>query len=431
MRHRKIERPKFGEHLHEFTLDNGLRAWLIQRKGYIHKCALLVFDYGSLYVRFRIDGRTYETPFGIAHLLEHRLFEKEYGSIFDKFADYGADANAFTSYSATGYHFDCTDHFYECLQLLIRGASNLYLTEDALNKEKEVVICELKESQENPGNLLHRNLLNALYATHPVKVDIAGTVESVKNIDCKAMYLAHNIFYRPRNSILVAAGDIEPKRFIEVVSESSSEWKDNGKSPEIIIPKEPMSAHRHYVRAKTQMARHKVAVAFKDSFSPSDKTLARRIFAAELASACTLGHSSEDYQTLYQEGIIDDTFSAAYLADRYFGYFVFSCDTDKPRRFVQSVKDVISKRKREGFKKEEFERLKKRALGALLASLDSLSHTVSLLAIGQMFGHLYLDTLKLLTSLTPDNVLSVLKEVCTEKKCAVSVVSPLSDGKST
>ncbi|MCX7704450.1 MAG: insulinase family protein [Planctomycetota bacterium] len=429
VRHRLVKRPQFREKIHQFRLDNGLDVWLVQRKGFIHKCAILVFDYGSLYIDFRVGARRYTTPAGLAHLLEHRLFEKEDHSVFDRFADYGADANAFTSYSATGYHFECTSNFYECLSLLLKSVQELWLTEEALNKEKEVVICELKEAQENPSGLLYRNFLNALFTSHPVKFDIAGTPESVKAINCETMRLAHKFFYRPSNAILAAVGDIEPKRFIDTVLESANEWEDKETKPQVLLPNEPRSVHKPYIRSKTQMARHKVALGYKDSFffsrrAVSKKEILRRVFAAEIAASCTFGHSSEEYQSLYLDGIVDDTFSAVYVADRSFGYFVFSTDTEKPDKFIRRIKKAIERRKKEGFKEEEFERIRRRTLGALLSRLDSLSQTTSLLVMGRAYDHLYLDTLKLVEELTPEDSLSVLSEVCTEKKCAVSLVSP-------
>jgi len=422
MRHRLIQRPRFNETVHNWKLRNGLDVWLIERKGFYQKCLLLLFDYGSLFVRFRVGGREGELPFGVAHLLEHRLFEKEDGSVFDRLAEYGADANAFTSYSSTGYHFQTTEKFYRCLRLLLQAVQNLWLTEEALEKEKGIVVCEIKDSQESPDWLLHNGLIEALYRLHPVRVDIAGTVESVRRMSVSDLERAHSLFYRPERAILVAAGDINADEFIDAVARSVAGWK-RGEKVVVVMPDEPPGTRRE-VRRRSDMVRHKVAIGYKDVGLPSGKELVRRIFAAEVAATAMFGHSSENYQVLYSDGVIDDSFSASYVADRYFGHFLFAGDTDRPDEFVERVKAVVRRSRRGGFEEDDFERIKRRTLGALLRGLDSLSRSVSLLASGRLFGHFYLDTLRELEKLTLDDAVSVLQEVCVERRSSVCVVSP-------
>lgn len=422
MYYRLIRRRRFNETVHNWRFKNGFDVWLVERKEYHQKCVLLLFDYGSLYVHFSVGGRTKELPYGVAHLLEHRLFEKEDGSIFDELAEYGAEGNAFTSYSATGYHFQTTDRFYRCLRLLLSAVQRLWLDEKAVEREKEIIICEIKDSQESPEWLLHKGLIESLYRNHPVRVDIAGTVESVKKISPSDLDYAHSFFYRPDRAILVAAGDIDREKFASVVSDAVSGWR-KGTAIRLILPREPATTVKE-VRRRCDMERHKVAIGYKDTRLPSGRELVRHIFAAEIAATAIFGHSSENYQRLYLDGVIDDSFSALYVADRYFGHFLISGDTDVPDEFIRKIKGIIKRSRREGFEKDDFERIKRRTLGAMLAKLDSLTQTVSLLASGRLFGHFYLDTLRELEKLSVDDAVSVLREVATEKHCSVSVVSP-------
>ena len=191
-------------------LDSGLDVLLIPKKGYIKKYAIFSTKYGSNDNKFIPinENDVIQVPEGIAHFLEHKLFEEPEGNIFDEFSKLGTNVNAFTNFNQTSYLFSCTDNFCESLELLIKFVQNPYFTDENVEKEKGIIAQEIKMYEDNPGWRVFFNALKGMYFEHPVKIDIAGTIESIQNIDKETLYKCYNTFYNPKNMVLVTVGEI-------------------------------------------------------------------------------------------------------------------------------------------------------------------------------------------------------------------------------
>ncbi|MBL4846701.1 MAG: insulinase family protein, partial [Planctomycetes bacterium] len=203
---------RVDEEFHEGVTEDGLRVKVIPRPGYQKKFAIFVTDYGSIDTAFQAPGADQfcETPPGVAHFLEHKLFQTKEGDAFSEFARYGASANAFTSYTQTAYHFGTSSDFYPCLDLLLDFVAVPYFTPEAIDKERKVIAQEIRMYEDSPDAVAHLDLLQALYHSHPVREDITGSLDSICEIDGDVLELCHRTFYNPENMVLVVSGDLDP-----------------------------------------------------------------------------------------------------------------------------------------------------------------------------------------------------------------------------
>ena len=425
MEHRRIYRREFDERVHLWRLDNGLTAVLVRRPAYAHSAALIVFRFGAVDLRVALDGRRFSMPAGTAHMLEHLSFERDEGCLFDAFSPLGANANAYTSSTTTGYHFTCTRNFRRALALLLKAVRVFAAPVETLRRERVVVTRELELSRQDPDWLLHKGLMEALYVRHPARLDIAGTPESVRKIRRSTLARAHEAFYRPDNAILAAVGGVPPRKFIETVIEAAGDWKASGPRPRRIVSREPRKVGKRRVGLRApRMARHKFAVAFKDSPPRGGEAFVRHVLAAELACAAALGPSTDDYLRLYRRRLVDETFGIHYSAEPTFGHAILGGDSDDPSRSARAVVDAVRRKLRDGFDTDTFERMRRRVLGALLLRLNSLESTASMLADGLLVDHFYLDTPRMIETLTPGFVLSVARSFIREDRMSICTVSP-------
>jgi predicted Zn-dependent peptidase len=194
------------------AIVNGLNVIVIPKKDFKAKFAVYATKYGSVNNKFSFAGKTYTVPAGIAHFLEHKMFEKEYGDAFVKYSALGANANAFTSFDKTAYLFSCTDNFYESLEVLTEIVNVPYFTPQSVEKEQGIIGQEIQMGLDNPGNMVFYNLLKCLYKNHPIREEIAGSVESISEITADLLYSCYNAFYNPANMVLCVCGDIDENK---------------------------------------------------------------------------------------------------------------------------------------------------------------------------------------------------------------------------
>lgn len=262
-----IYNQRIDEKLIKTTLENGLNIYIFPKKDYVKQYAMLSVDFGSNDIEF-IDVKNAKKrlmPEGIAHFLEHQLFEDKEKSIFDKFADLGASANAYTNFDSTNYLFSSSGNFNKSLINLIDFVQTPYFSKKNVEKEKGIIIQEIKMYQDNPYWRSYFNLLSALYINHPVKNDIAGTVESVSSITPEDLYICYYNFYQPSNMDLILIGDIDEQKVINLIKENQAQKSfPNFKNPTTIIKEEPAAIAKKLVEEKMKVSRPMVQLAFKD-----------------------------------------------------------------------------------------------------------------------------------------------------------------------
>ncbi|AZR74820.1 zinc protease [Anoxybacter fermentans] len=425
---KKMHDPVIDETIYFDVLENGLPVYIMPKVGFKQKYAAFATNYGSIDNRFRVAGEKniVTVPNGIAHFLEHKMFEDEDVNVFDKFAYYGANVNAYTTYTTTSYFFDTCDNFAECLELLLDFVQYLYLTDETVEKEKGIIAQEILMYEDDPDWMAYLNLLKALFHVHPVREDIAGTIESISQINRELILKCYNIFYHPSNMILFVVGDLDPEWVFELVYENQIK-KDYTIQPfiERFYPNEPKTIFKKRVESSMPVSRPIYKLGFKEQKTGEDgNLLLKKELATNMLLEILVGKGSELYQKLYASGLIDDSFSISYSGERDHGMTVLGGQTSDPERLHAALIEGIQAKMGQ-IKEEELERVRKRLIGDYITIFDSLSSIVQNF-IAYHFRNMNLfHELKILNEITLDYLEERFEEHFNLANHAVSIIYPL------
>jgi len=366
------EFDRIHEKIYVHKHSSGLKAFVIPKKGYNKIFSTFATNYGSINNAFVApdEEKVTRVPDGIAHFLEHKLFEQEDGSIMDKFSRLGADSNAYTSFTQTVYLFSCTDRFNDNFRLLLDFVQNPYLTDENVEKEKGIISQEIKMYNDNADWRVFFNLLNALYVNHPVRTDIAGTVESISEITKEELYKCYNTFYHPSNMIIVTVGDVKPETVFEMV-ERGIKTKRNPGRIERIFPEEPAHHNMKLIEKNLAVAMPQFNMGIKDNSRVSGYDLLKRKVALEIILTVLLGKSSVLYNQLYDEGLINQSFGSDVTLEGSFGYTLWGGQSKDPQKVADRIIAAIEQVQKDGLDRKSFERIKKAHEGRFIASLNS------------------------------------------------------------
>lgn len=416
-----------GDPLVEARFASGLTAYVAPKARFSQKYAVLAVHYGSIDSRFvpRGRGEVVEVPAGIAHFLEHKLFEKQEGDVFTRFAELGASANAYTSYTTTAYLFSTVDHFPEALSVLLRFVQEPYFTEASVRKEQGIIEQEIRMYEDDPSRCVMVKLMQSLYHVHPVRLEIGGTVESIRKIEVPVLYLCHSTFYHPANAVLAVAGDVAPDEVFELAGEAMGGSREDGRGVVRLDPEEPAGVHSPRAQTRLAVSRPRLALGIKDvKRELSGKELVRRELAINLALDAVLGRSSDTFQELYEEGLIDDTFAARYVCDSRFAHTVTGGETPDPDRLEGRLKEALARACDQGVEADTVERLRRREIGEFIASVDNPEMIANALTVLHFRGVMPLDYLEVLEELDHRAVTEALRDHVDPARMAVSVVLP-------
>ncbi|MCL2368517.1 MAG: insulinase family protein [Oscillospiraceae bacterium] len=412
-----------GETLYTDKLENGLTVYVIPKPGYEKKYAFFATSYGGADRRFQSDGAWQDTPAGIAHFLEHKLFDTKDGNALADLAAGGAQPNAFTSAELTAYYFECTDGFEDNLKTLLSFVSEPYFTAESVAKEQGIIGQEIGMIEDSPGHVVYYNLLRGLYDTHPVRDMISGTVESISEITADTLYNLHRAFYRPSNMVLCAVGDIDPERVREMAETilpkefSEPPVKDYG--PEDTAPV-------IQTRTEAEMPVSQPMFLTGTRVPPSEKGRAylRQDLMGYLATQYLAGKSSPLYIRLYADGLIAGDFSCGFLGGRSYALTEFGGESKDPDRVLTEIQAEVAATLTAGMDQTRFTRLKKALSGKLIRSLDSVENLCYEQTESHFHGTSALDRLEILRDITADEVLEFIKTHLTAEKFALSIVRP-------
>jgi len=373
---KEIKNDVLNEKLIHSKLKNGLNVYVLPKEGYQKQFAIYAANYGSNDNQFVVPGENQpiKVPEGIAHFLEHKLFEQEEGSVFDAFSKLGASPNAFTSFNMTAYHFTSTGNFYECLDILLNFVGTPYFTDQTVEKEKGIITQEIVMYQDNPSWRVFFNLLKGLYQNHPVKNDIAGTVESIQRITKEMLYKCYETFYHPSNMVLFVTGDIDADRVIQQVERHFKD-KNVSKQGEIkrIYPNEPPLVASQMVKDKLPVPRPLFMLGFKDTqVGQGGQALLDKMILNDIMLDMLVAQSSDLYSKLYEEGLIDLSFSAEYTGEKDYGHIIMGGESPNPEKVVDMVYQEIERLKKEPWDVEYFSRIKKKKIGEYIRMFNSL-----------------------------------------------------------
>lgn len=417
-----------GESLFSKRLKNGLQVYVMPKKDYNKIFAMYSTRYGSIDSEFIVPGtgEHLKVPEGIAHFLEHKMFEMEYGNVFDKFSELGAASNAFTNYTNTTYLFSATSYFEENLKLLLEFVETPYFTEPSVEKEKGIIAQELRMYEDEPEWQVLLNLLKCLYHNHPVRIDIGGTVESIQKIDVDTLYKCYNTFYHPSNMVLFVIGCIEPEMVFELVEkdENAKALYPQGDIKRI-YPEEPTTVHKSAHTVCLDVVEPLFLMGFKDVDVGYDGLpLLKKEITTEILLEIILGRSSEFYEKLYEEGLIDNRFSFNYEGQKDYGFCTIGGETRDPDKLHKELIKSISHSIETGIDSEDFERVKKKCMGEFIQNFNSLEFIAAAFVSYHHKNINIFDYMNVLQDITLEDVTKRLNSFFDLSKHAVSIVMP-------
>ena len=370
--------------------------------------AAFATKFGSVDSVFTTDGRKVTLPDGVAHFLEHKMFENSDGrDTFELYAKTGASANAYTSINRTVYLFSAADNIYESLEILLGFVTDPYFTTETIAKEQGIIGQEIKMYDDNPDWQLYFGMLEGLYHNNPVKIDIAGTVETIAKITPDTLFDAYNTFYNLDNMVLVVSGKVTPEE-VEKVCDKMLSYK---KAPEIerIYPDEPKNVNKELVTRKMPVAMPMFSVGIKDNDCPATgKELGKKRAAYGILMDMMFSKSAPFYTRLVDEGLIDSGFSFAYEGHETFGYAELSGNSYEPRRVYEEIKKEIEHYRKNGLDKEAFERIKRANYAHLLRMFNSTDDIANEMVSAVFDGLDILDYPEICASVTLEDVTKLL-----------------------
>ena len=417
--------PELDETLCLEVLENGLTVAVVPRKGFTKSLAYFVTDYGSIHTDFELEGKEYHAPAGVAHYLEHKMFDLPGGrDVSEEFASFGAVTNAFTSYDMTAYYFSCTDHFADCLHLLLEFVSTPYFTEESVEKERGIIDQEIGMNEDAPDSVIFENLMQSMYARHPIRVPILGTCETIREITPEVLYNCHRAFYAPGNMLLCVVGDVDPDAVADMARQVlGTEKKAVGKK---LRPwREEMTCCTPSVKASMEVAMPMFNLAFKAEALPGGEESIRKEMIADLAAEALFGESSELYLRLYEEGLIDSAFGGGFETIDGCALLLCSGDSDNPEAVRDAILAQAAKIAAEGLPEKNFLRMKRSALGRRIRGLDSFDATCFRVCAYHFSGFDYFRFPEVYRSIEAREICDFLARIVQPERCSLSVIYPL------
>lgn len=370
----KIEFDQLQETLFHEKLPNGLNVYVLPKVGFNKTYATFTTKYGAMDNHFLPPGGAEtKVPDGIAHFLEHKMFEEEEGDVFLEFSQYGAQANAFTSFDRTAYLFSATEHVKKNLKTLLNFVQNPYFTEQNVEKEKGIIEQEIKMYQDNPDWRVYFGLIEALYHQHPVKIDIAGTVESIYEITKDMLYTCYETFYHPSNMLLFVVGPVDPDHIFTLVRENQEQKPFKAQSEiERFLQDEPTNVAIPVHEISLSIGTPKCMMGYKEmSLGLQGADMLKQELITSLLFDIVIGPSASFYQELLEEGLIDDSFGTDYNLEQSYGFSVMGGNSRDPEKLVEKIKDHLAQRVHSGLQELDFERSRKKKIGSFLRQLNS------------------------------------------------------------
>ena len=422
----RLDYPHLGETQYKTVLPNGLTVLVVPREGFSRKLAYFVTDFGSIHRDFILDGQEYHAPAGVAHFLEHKLFELPGRDVTAEFAEMGGSVNAFTSYDLTAYYFTCSDRFADNLRLLLEFVSTPYFTEESVTREYGIIDQEIGMSEDSPDSRDFELLMQQMYRCHPISVPILGSRESLREITPQVLEDCHRAFYTPANMVLCVIGDVDAGEVVDIANEVLGTEK---KEPARKVKNwdEEMTCPVAQGQLSMEVAMPSFRLGFKCEPPTTGMDAARLDVVGYLAAEVLLGESSPLYLDLYQKGLIDTSFGGGF--ETVDGCAILTCggDSEDAGAVRQAILDRAKEIAREGIDEGEFLRLKRGTLGRRIRELDSFDSTCFRLCAYHFLSFDYFDFPGIYEAVTAQQVRSLLERVVTEDRCSMTVTFPLNE----
>ena len=418
--------PELGEEIFWETLSNGLTVAVVPRPGFTRKLCYFATDFGSIHTHFTADGSAYEAPAGVAHYLEHKLFDMPGRDVTAEFVALGASPNAFTSYDMTAYHFSCTEHFEECLTLLLEYVSTPYFTEESVQKEQGIISQEIAMNEDTPDNRVFEQLMGAMYRIHPIKEPILGTRESIAKITPEVLETCHRAFYRPDNMLLCVVGDVDPERVCQIAEEiikpvstpkpeACRSWQEDMTCPETLV------------RSSMEVSMPMFQLGFKCEALDRSEAAVRDEIIGDLAAEALFGESSPLYLKLYEQGLIDPSFGGGLETVEGMCILTASGDSEDPEAVRDAILQEAEALVARGITQKELLRMKRSAMGRRIRGLDSFDSVCFRICAYYFSGFDYFRFPAIYQEITAGQVLEFIRKAVTPEQMSLSVIEPIEE----
>ena len=423
-----IENSKVKEKVYIEKLDNGLTVMIIPKPGVQKKYMIWGTNYGSNDNEFIVPGEEEKTtvPNGVAHFLEHKMFEQENGTnSLDVLTALGTEANAYTTNDHTAYLFECTDNFYEAMDELMDYVQHPYFTDENVEKEKGIIGQEIMMYDDYPEWRVYLNAMEAMYHNNPIKIDIVGTIETISKIDKEILYKCYETFYNPSNMAMVICGDFESEKLIEEVKKRLIDKKSNGKI-ERIFQEEPEEIVKEKIEQKLEVSQPLYTIGIKDKIDNvenSNKTdIVKKHIAIEILLNIIMGRSSKLYKELYNEGLIYSGASLDYEFSKTYAHILIAGQSTEPEKLYNKFKARVKELIENGIDENDFERNKKMIYGGYVKEYNDVTDIARMFLADYFKGINSFDYIEEINSINVEYLNQVLKDVFKENKMVLSIV---------
>lgn len=424
-----ISNSKVKEKLYIEKLENGLTIMIMPKKDIQKKYAIFATNYGSIDNKFIAPGETEVTqvPEGIAHYLEHKMFEQENGeNSLDVLTKLGVEANAYTTTNHTAYLFECTDNFYPALDELMDYVQHPYFTDENVEKEKGIISQEIKMYDDYPEWVVYMNAIRSMYEKNPIKIDIAGTVESIAKINKEILYKCYNTFYNLSNMVMCVVGDFVPEELLEQIKKRLLENKKPQGEIKRIIEKENTKINRKEITTKMEVSMPLFVIGIKDinlSDIEDKDNMVKKHIAIEILLNMLIGKSSNSYKNLYEQGIIMSEPYLEYEFEKTYAHVLITGQSKNPQKVLEAICNQIDEYRNNGLDEKHFKRIKNMTYGGYIKEYNDVS------AIARMFISDYFKGINSFAYLENFNQVNkkycenILKEVFNKENMVISIVN--------
>lgn len=417
----EIKSTALSEKYYKVNHKSGLTVYVYEKPGYSSTYAIFGTKYGSINRKFKVDSAdAIEVPDGIAHYLEHKLFESEDGDAFSRYAKTGANANAYTSFDKTCYLFSCTDNFKESLEILLDFVQSPYFTVETVQKEQGIIGQEIKMYDDSPSWRVMFNMLSAMYSTHPVRIDIAGTVESIAQITPEYLYTCYNTYYNLSNMTLCVVGNTDVSTVLEIVDRTLKDTPIH--QIENIFEDEPYEVTQHYVEQKLPVALPLFNLGFKERVG-SKRVDTKTTAYTDILLFLLASSNSKLYRRLMDESLINANFAYEFFEGEGFCATIFSGESRDPQRVADIIREYIAQIKLDGIDEDEFVMAKKAVYGEAVSSLNSIDNIANMIIEFDFSDRELYDYIDAISNATIEDIENRLSDMLDVDNTTLSVVS--------
>lgn len=418
--------PALDETLYSTVLPNGLTVMVVPKPGFTKKQAYFATDFGSVHTHFTLEGKEYTVPAGVAHYLEHKLFELPDRDVTAEFAAMGAMVNAFTSYDITAYFFSCTERFDDCLRLLLEFVSTPWFPEESVERERGIIDQEIGMNADDFGTQVFEQLMELMYETHPIRVPILGDHDSIRQISPQVLDTCHRAFYNPGNMLLCVVGDVDPESVAQMALQVLGEEK-RPMGEKLPLPEVDMTCPRALGRRSMEVVMPNFCLGFKCEPLGKGREAIVQEFVADMACEVLFGEASPLYLRMYESGIIDSSFGGGFETSD--GCALINCggDSYEPEAVRDAILEEAARIVREGVDEVVLRHMKRSAMGRRIRNLDSFDSTCFRLCAYGMTDFDYFRFPEIYDAVTAAEVQAFLARTILPERCSLSIIDPIKE----